>query len=286
MNLKSLLRESDEMTVQQWQAFFHGVYGARNEERFPAEYGLSRMWLHLVQDMAALAKGIRKNDVARMLRMLPRLFCWLCGFCTKAGFELEEIVWHFFPYVCPTCWSPTCACGANKRVFRDAPQKDEKTLAEFREANAEKRPSTLDGFVVMFADVYGNHSESGNLTDVYLHFSEEVGEVAEWIRVVESLSDGRSEAQQGLTSELADVFSWMCKLCWRINCNLQGFGPWAEHQFGNAIDQRRFEIRFAAITSLQYGNGCPGCGQAVCARQCEGWDTRLAKASHQGGVVD
>jgi len=276
----AIARNPAEMTLRDWQCFFRSIYGERNENRFSGEYGLSRMWLHLVQDVATLAKGIRRNDIALVLRMLPRLFCWLCGFCTKLDITLDDIAWHFFPSVCPTCWNVTCGCGASKRLARNAGQKDEHLLNELGTANLGYRPKTLDDFVAMFANIYGNHSESANLTDVYLHFSEEVGEVAAWIKVLETENSTRPLALRELASELADVFSWMCKLCWRVNHNLRGFAPWAEHQFPGRIDRLQFEVRFSAVTALEYACGCPGCGQLVCISDCQGWERQKSRLTH------
>lgn len=275
--LQSILPNPGHMSVRAWQSFFRSIYGERNEERFSGEYGLSRMWLHLVQDMSTLANAIRKNDVSLMLRMLPRLFCWLCGFCTKLNLDLEDTAWHFFPSICPTCWNAICKCGANKQLLPTCAQKDEASLNKAMVDNRTARPETIDGFVTMFARIYGNHSESANLTDVYLHFSEEVGEVAEWIRVAESITNPKAAVERELASELADVFSWMCKLCWRVNLNLQGFGPWAERQFSGQIERRQFEILFSTITAFEYKHGCPGCGQPICLTRCLGWERQITR---------
>jgi NTP pyrophosphatase (non-canonical NTP hydrolase) len=196
---------------------------------------------------------------------------------TKARIDLDDLVWHYFPFVCPTCWQPVCVCGVEKKVAKLAAQKDEVTLAAMRTKNAARQPRVLDDYVQMFSAIYGSHSDSATLVDIYLHFSEEVGEVAHHIREVEAASGaGGNPAgviELALRSELADVFSWVCKLCWRIDRNLQGFLPWAQYHLPITTADL-FQIRFSEIIYHEYEMGCPSCHSRPCLIDCRSWHER------------
>jgi NTP pyrophosphatase (non-canonical NTP hydrolase) len=212
------------------------------------------------------------------LKEIPHIFCWYCGFSTRAHFQLDDLIWHFFPYVCPYCWNGICRCGANKRLTSGLPPpKDEAELGKWRRKHARKRPHSLDEYVEMFRSVYGGHSDSSTLGNIYLHFSEEVGEVSRLVRESELISNRNARVEEdqriALWSEVADVFSWVCKLCWRIDSNLQGFMPWARRHAGISTQAQKhnFRIRFSSMIVDEYHHGCPRCHASPCTSKCKGW---------------
>ena len=236
--------------------------------------GLLNMWLGLVEGMRYIARPIRKNRMSSLIYVLPQMFCLLCGACTRAGIDLEETIWEFFPFVCPTCWKAPCICGLSKLSGKVPKQKSASELAKYRKQNADRRPRTLDGCVEMFAKIYSNHPDSSNFVNIYVHFSEEVAEVAQRIREL-NVAEGKrkrgtARLERELRSEIADVFSWLCKLCWRIDLEWKGFFPWAHEHLRTTVSVNR-SIRFSSITEWRYRHGCPGCRRRRCSGACGPW---------------
>ena len=93
---------------------------------------------------------------------------------------------------------------------------------------------TLREFQERIRTVYGARDSARGTGGTFLWFAEEVGELAEAVR----LGDARSTAE-----ELADVLAWLVSLA-----NLEG------------VDVE------TAVTS-KYGAGCPCCGGTPCSCQ-------------------
>jgi len=264
------------MTLSDAQEEFERIYGAVNEARFGIGItrGISSMWLQVVKQAGEVARAIRKERKDLLLRELPQLFCWYCGFCTKIGLGIEDTVWFYFPLLCPTCYSERCICGPHKEVdLRTRPrQKDRNVLKEFGAANAARRPHTLDDYVEMFDTIYGDHNEAAHMDSVFLHLMEELGEVARWIHIVKKANTDTQDqyVKNEMASELADVFSWICKLVARANAEYHGFrtylGRLTKDEVPIALD-----IRLSELVRTEYGSGCPECGGARCSSSCPGW---------------
>jgi NTP pyrophosphatase (non-canonical NTP hydrolase) len=253
----------DDLTLGGAQHLMESIYALRNHERFGRSSGggLYRMWLQVVKHGCQMAKAVRKERFDLLLDELPQAFCWYSGFCSLLDIKLDDIVWQFFPYVCPTCYKERCVCGTEKDHRPRKRQKDPKLLAKFRRLNAKRRPSTLNDYVKMFGKIYGAHADSVNMQGIFLHFTEELGEVAE--EIDQSRRSVRKEGiSYALRGELADVFSWIAKLCWKANSYSVGL-----LKSPASTDQ----ISLAALIRARYGNGCPDCGRRTCTAQCSGW---------------
>jgi NTP pyrophosphatase (non-canonical NTP hydrolase) len=276
--------------LQDWQEHFASIY--RSSAGFggptPDYAFLQQMWLGVVEGMRHLAKAIRKSQVSSLIDYLPQMFCLLCGSCTLAGIRLDDAAWEFFPYVCPTCWKRPCICGSSKFPDEVPAQKNDEMLRVYRAQNQSIQPHTPDEYVAMFASIYQNHPDSTSFVHIYLHLSEEVAEVAQHVREVQQDQDNSSplhrERERSLRSEIADVFSWLCKLSWRVDLEWQGFLPWIESrsleepaQFkkhrGPRLPKADRQILFSSLLTRRYRGGCPKCRKIPCDGSCGPWGT-------------
>lgn len=264
------------------QREFDSIYGAVNETRFGSGLakGISSMWLQVVKQAGEVARSVRKERMDALLNELPQLFCWYCAFCTKLGLSIEAIVWHYFPLICPTCYNERCDCGPHKeRESGLHPrQKELGLLADFRNTNNGRRPRTLDEYVAMFWRIYGGHNEAAHMGGVFLHLMEELGEVAKWIHVLKKLEPGEQKRliNGEMASELADVFSWICKLTARADVEYQGFRGYLERMTEKNPGPVVNAIRLSELVGTIYRFGCPECRLNRCSADCPGWTNSTA----------
>lgn len=278
-------------TLKEWQIFFDKIYFDIDTQRYGDDFGnMSKMWLHLSEDSSDIARGIRKINYGDVVDKLVRVFCWYCSFTSKLNIDLDELIWHYFPYVCPTCYNEAgaCICGMKKEAFigfTQKKQKDENILKIFRQKNEKIKPINLNEYVKMFRDIYGNTSKSVTLEAVYLHFNEELGEVSRIIRLIELEktktnpdSDVIHILQTDLRSELADVFSYIANLAYKLDFILVGIQPIyqnileiSEYPKNNQIPSNMLSLDFEKIIWHKYKNGCPDCGQRKCRSNCPGF---------------
>jgi NTP pyrophosphatase (non-canonical NTP hydrolase) len=267
-----------KLTLDGAQRLFEEIYGGANQDRFGhgVTSGISSMWLRVVKQSGEVARAVRKERKDLLLRELPQLFCWYCGFCTKLGISLEDAVWHYFPLICPTCYSERCLCGPHKELEQDVRprQKDPALLTEYGGRNLARRPVSLDGYVSMFDTIYGGHNEAAHMDSVFLHLTEELGEVARLIHFLKRLdAPTRENLIDGeMASELVDVFSWICKLCCRANAEYRGFRSYMMQQAGGPDrEDGTSEIWLSSLIQNVYGHGCPECKKMRCSESCPGW---------------
>ena len=95
-----------------------------------------------------------------------------------------------------------------------------------------RAPLTLAGLQEHIRQMYGWKDERRGAEGTFLWFSEEVGELAAALR--------ESSAEE-LAAEFADVLAWLVTLA-----NVKG-------------------VDLESALRKKYGEGCPGCGQLICA---------------------
>jgi NTP pyrophosphatase (non-canonical NTP hydrolase) len=264
-------------SLGEFQRYLASIYSPVNEDRFGPGLvdGLSGMWLRVMSHAGEVARAVRKEEHDLLLRELPQLFCWYSTFCTKLCIDLEDVVWRFFPYICSTCYAEPCGCGPHKESeSKPRPQKDPHLLAYHQRENLKRRPTTLDAYVQMFEDIYGAHDQSTHVEGVFLHLTEELGEVAKHIpRVIQFEGHAQRELINGeLASELADVFSWICKLCFKTNIRFRAFIRFLNQHLPAEVQAKLIaDIRLSTLIADVYRTGCPDCIRKQCLRDCPGW---------------
>ena len=271
------IKTTEKFSLKQFQDFFDAIYAERNIERFGSAptKGLASMWLKVVTHSGEVARGVRKRKFNLLIQELPKIFCWLCAVCSKVDIALDDAVWAWFPLICPTCYEKRCQCGGSKENDTGPEPKDRKILDRFCRENASERPRTADEYVSMFGSIYGNHSGSVDIDRIFLHFMEELGEVAELIPRLKASGGNQGQLvsiHSQLEVELADVFSWIAKLCWSANEEFQSFWTFVKNRqdigvFGSAITG----ITVSALVDALYRDGCPYCRRRPCLSNCPGW---------------
>jgi len=185
-------------TLREWQDMFKRLYGERN-----ASLSCSEVWLHLMEEAGEVAKDLRYEDFIKLREDLADVFAWLCAFANRYGVGLDEIVWNWYPNICPRCGKPKdCTCI----VQWPRPAKNLKRLEDYRRQR-EKEAFSLEEWQQMFTRIYGNVNRIVSRSAIGFHLMEELGEVAREIRV-----GNREKCKE----ELADVFAFIMAMVMKM----------------------------------------------------------------------
>jgi nucleoside phosphorylase/NTP pyrophosphatase (non-canonical NTP hydrolase) len=157
--------------------------------------------------------------------------------------SVESLVFRKFPYVCPYCRQcphkdSICKTtqGTNRTVDHAA------VMAKHADNNV-RRPRGLNEWQQMFNDIYERETVTANTGRSTLGLLEELGELAEAVRVFDKYP-------KYFAGEAADVFSY-----------LMGFAN--EHRLRLQIDgQVPFDFESAFL--LRYPGLCMQCGHPIC----------------------
>lgn len=204
-------------TLYEWHEMFMDIYGERNKKMTRSE-----IWLHLVEEAGEVADDLRYEDFEKLQEDLPDVLAWLCGFAGAVlGRNLEEIVWEWYPSICPRCGKEKlCTCIA--QIPR--PSKDLELLKRFRRSE-QKKPSSLEGWQEMFTEIYGNINKIMSRSAIGFHLMEEIGEVAREIR--------RADWKK-CEEEVADVFAFIIALVMK----LPEFGNLSDALWNRYLDRK------------------------------------------------
>src|SRR5579863_2358066 len=208
-----------EARLEDWVSEFGSIY-----EKQLGRESVSETWLTFVQQAGEFAEHLRLRDYAECLGKIAKCFCWLSCFVRKcqlepssSGFALSrsfsEIVLNKYPWRCPRCGLLPCACYSP--ISASDPESHMRSSSDSigGRVSMEQRISTFEQLVQMFDGIYGSAHESLSLEHLGFHLSEEVGEVANAIRILSSgIQSNGERARLGLERELADVLSWLCML--------------------------------------------------------------------------
>lgn len=290
-----------------WQEHFNLIYGKKNESLSSEE-----LWARVYENASKVAENLRRYRYAAAFQSLAHVTCWVLGFANRTRKKLEDVVWRKYPYVCPYCRTlendeavRACSCGTKRTQLEEAETHVKATMIQdhvikhFAEVFKEKKPSKIDGWVQMYARLYGNTTYSMPVEHIGFHLMEEIGEVIRVLRrrkefdrrVEKGLEKGTdvSMAKQAfeydLDSELADVFSWTCTLAYKIESLAQALKDFQDQL--NDLKEGRAHIRiqfpyakptdipfnipqvtFSSVLYWEYGNGCPNCNSIPCTENC------------------
>lgn len=215
------------------------IYSEQNAQRSP-----SATFSHFVEVCGMLSILDRKKvrEGLTVEGALCKSLGWFFPLMAKFRVvSVEELIFRKYPFVCPYC--------------RYAPHKDENCKTTKGELtvnkgaveakyvqNASRRPQTLNQWQAMFAEIYPrsvNDLGSGRST---LGLLEEVGELAEAVRVFE-------RHPKFFAGEAADVFSYI-------------MGVANEHQLAVSLNGGPFD--FEGEFLRRYPGLCLQCGYEVC----------------------
>jgi NTP pyrophosphatase (non-canonical NTP hydrolase) len=134
---------------------------------------------------------------------------------------LSEIVFEKYPNLCPACGEKPCKCPADRyNAEHRSPAYKQAVLLRLQQKDPwrnEINPVELERFVGMFGGIYGGAHYGLPLETIGFHFLEEIGEVANAIRLIHEAPEGELEEHlKLLRNEIADVLSWICSLVLKL----------------------------------------------------------------------
>ncbi|MGA8023477.1 MAG: CHAT domain-containing protein, partial [Candidatus Acidiferrales bacterium] len=216
------------------------IYGEQNAHR-PA----SATFSHFVEVCGMLtvhARSKRREGVTFM-----DSFCKALGwyFPLLAKFRVssvEEIVFRKYPNVCPYCRLNPHQDFVCKTTRGTSSTVNHAALRDEYEKNAHRRPLSISGWQSMFQDIYPRSYDDARAARSTLGLFEELGELAEAVRVFERYP-------KYFAGEAADVFSYLMGLA-------------NEHMLLEQQTDKNFNLEDEFIK--RYPGLCVQCGCLVC----------------------
>jgi NTP pyrophosphatase (non-canonical NTP hydrolase) len=200
----------------------------------------------MVEVLGSLSVLVSKKKVkgAPVQKTVAKALAWWLALCGKLGVKsVADLLWGKFPFVCPYCLRESHApddCSRRKRLAKGP---DWVQLDEIGRRNRERMPKTLAAWQRMFAGIY-QPSTTDDISKIFAKLTEEVGELAESIRVF--------PAEPGyFLSEAADVFAWLMKI-----------NTLADEEADIPADQRGDGLQEEFASS--YPGRCVDCNSAIC----------------------
>ena len=190
------------MTLDGWYLAINSIYLDRNFYR-----DASSIFTHLVEIVGSLSllATEKTKPAVDPQRYIPKALAWWMALCGKVGVRsVEDMLWAKFPGVCSYCHMTVheqLQCLERKRT---PPSPHWQRLAELGQHNVSLRPKTVDDWLGMFSRIYPA-ADTEKYPETFGRFSEELGEVAEAVRVF-------PVAPGYFLSEGADLFAWLMHL--------------------------------------------------------------------------
>jgi pyrimidine deaminase RibD-like protein/NTP pyrophosphatase (non-canonical NTP hydrolase) len=217
-----------------WYETVNRIYWSQNVRRSPAE-----LFGHLVETIGgvSLFETGKTKPGADPRAFVVKAISWWLALCGRLRVRsVEDMVWAKFPGACPYC--------------QQTPHRaDCKSSGESPDWNALRvigatrtKPTGLGAWQLMFSEVYPEtrNSPQGR---IYAHLSEELGELAEAVRVF--------DVAPGLfLNEAPDVFAWIMQIQNSLDQNSETTGANLERAFCTAFPDL---CRYCAAETCQ----CP-----------------------------
>ncbi len=228
-------------SLDDWYQTVNRIYIDRNFYR-----DANSIFGHLVEVVGGLSLlGTEKQKPKAVPEsFVPKTLAWWLALCGKMGIRsVEDMLWGKFPYCCAYCKLKqhlNDPCVEAKTQSRGPEWEVLKTIGE---SNAHIKPKNLAAWQRMFFDIYPPGNDAKFDTPL-LRFSEELGELAEAIRV-------HDIAPGYFLSEASDVFAWLM--------NLQNV--WHSRKKIPSIE-RGYALSDAFADA--YPDACRDCGNPIC----------------------
>ncbi len=181
----SLSKGDSLRTYQKLVSDIYDVPGGRNFSAFDILGHQQRFTMRTL-------KGIRKNDPKKIKNNLMISLSWSVGISNRFNFNIEELVWKRFPFLCSYCGSMPCTCKDSKPTKR----------AKIKRTDSFK-PKSIRELQNMFERIYPSKKRS--LEHAGVHLAEEMGEVSE--AVMAYMSEHKKRQLVEIQNELADYIS-------------------------------------------------------------------------------
>jgi NTP pyrophosphatase (non-canonical NTP hydrolase) len=217
------------------------IYSEQNAHR-PA----SATFTHFVEvcGMLTVHSRNKKREGVTFVEALCKALGWYFPLMAKFKVtSVEEIVFRKYPSVCPYCRLKPHQDLACKTTRGTSKTVDHAALRQARAANAAVRPRTLNDWQRMFAEIYPRSMDDARSGRSTLGLFEELGELAEAVRVFDRYP-------KYFAGEAADVFSYL-------------MGMANEYEL---LAQQESESSFSLEDELikRYPGLCVQCGHHVC----------------------
>lgn len=197
------LRLNEPKMLSEFQKMSHYIYGKANRR-----YSDVELLLRLIEEIAVVMELARKDYRDEFQIQIPRIFSWYNAVANRLDINLQDILWHKYPGVCPYCMRDRdCLCGLE---HPDMPDK-ENILRRLRRERDEREPLSLREHQLFHKRLYGRQNARIMLFQTAAHLVEEAGEVSRAFR------HGNREE---LCDEMADVASWIFALATRLKLDL------------------------------------------------------------------
>jgi pyrimidine deaminase RibD-like protein len=242
-------------SLDDWYYIINSIYLDRNSQRAP-----TWMFSHLVEvvgGLSTLASDKTKPGLDPKI-FIAKCLGWWFALCGVVGLRsVEDMVWWKYPRVCSYCRLPkhdNRECRKQKEADRN-PKWD--LLADLGRQNV--RPKTVNDWCQMFYDIYPV-TQGEDFEIVFARLSEELGELAECVRVLEIVPTT-------FLSEGADVFAWLMKLA-----NLY-------------VDKKNVQLDLNILLAGVYPDRCVECKNRVCS--CPPiLPSTVTRIAHEGPSID
>jgi nucleoside phosphorylase/NTP pyrophosphatase (non-canonical NTP hydrolase) len=233
--------EPDTYSLDGLYLMISSIYGEQNYHRSP-----SSTFAHFVEvcGMLTVHDKRKRNEGVSVEDALCKALGWFFPLMAKFRVaSVEEMIYLKYPYVCPYCRLCPHDDGVCKTTRGVARTLDHSAVLEKREANRDRRPKRLSEWQLMFNRIYRRDLSDAKSARSTLGLFEEIGELAEAVRVFERYP-------KYFAGEAADVFSYL-------------MGIANEHQLKvQEEDKPPFDLETSLLTS--YPGMCTQCGHQVC----------------------
>lgn len=241
--------------LDDWYYTINSVYLDKNFHR-----SAESIFSHLVEVMGGLsllATDKKKPGIVPE-RFVTKALAWWLALCGKVGIRsVEDMLWSKYPGVCPYCLANPHKPSECKQYKKRSKDPDWVQLVKL--GASKERPASLSDWQRMYNNLYPA-SDTDSYESIFGRFTEELGELAEAVRVVEV-------APGYFISEAADVFAWLMKVTNFIN-----YKRTDSDQKPLILDEELFTV---------YPDRCAECKRRICA--CPPiLPTTLGRLAHEG----
>jgi len=201
--------------LDHWYHTINRIYWQQNLRRTSAE-----VFGHLVETIGgiSLLETDKKKKGADPRSFVIKAIAWWLALCGKLRIRsVEEMIWAKFPGVCSYCLK--VPHSSNCKSSGNSPDWGRLQLIGSKAA----RPSSLGEWQRMFRDIYPATLENP-AGRIYGHLAEEMGELAEAIRVFEVVPGF-------VLNEAPDVFAWILQIQNSLDHQSTSPGDWLEIEF-------------------------------------------------------